>query len=165
MMRTGRDHGASPVDRKENSMDGPVGSVWRRSRRRHPFSEGWRALLESTAGQTTGAGTSPGLPDPLQVLTRSAADYAAAALQPLRDLADGQRDFANQMTRWAELQRDLADNMVRGRRGSGSTPTTSTACSPPSRTSEIGRLTSMIAHESWSELTGTNGPAGRGVAG
>jgi hypothetical protein len=47
----------------------------------------------------------------LQVLTRAAADYAATALQPLRDLADGQRDFADQMTRWAELQRDLADNM------------------------------------------------------
>jgi hypothetical protein len=75
------------------------------------FAEGWRALLESTAGRTTEAGAPPGLPDPLQVLTRSAADYAAVALQPLRDLADGQRDFADQMTRWAELQRDLADNM------------------------------------------------------
>ena len=44
-------------------------------------------------------------------LTRSAADYAAAALPPLRDLADGQRDFADQVTHWAELQRDLVDNM------------------------------------------------------
>ena len=92
-------------------MDGPAESIWRAQQEAAArFSEGWRALLESAAGQT-GAGASPRLPDPLQVLTRSAADYAAVALQPLRDLADGQRDFANQMTRWAELQRDLADNM------------------------------------------------------
>ena len=93
-------------------MDGPGGSVWRAQQEAAArFSEGWRALLESAAGQTTGTGAAPGLPDPLQVLTRSAAEYAAVALQPLRDLAGGQRDFADQMTRWAELQRDLADNM------------------------------------------------------
>ena len=93
-------------------MDGPVGSVWRAQQEAAArFSENWRALLESTAGQTKGSGASPDSSDPLQVLTRSAADYAGVALQPLRDLADGQRDFADQMTRWAELQRDLADNM------------------------------------------------------
>jgi hypothetical protein len=93
-------------------MDGPVESVWRAQQEAAArFSESWRALLESAAGRTTEAGAAPGLPDPLQVLTRSAADYAAVALQPLRDLASGQRDFADQMTRWAELQRDLADNM------------------------------------------------------
>jgi len=43
-------------------------------------------------------------------LTRTAADYAAAALPPLRDLPDRQRALADQMTRWAELRRDLADN-------------------------------------------------------
>jgi hypothetical protein len=93
-------------------MDGSMESVWRAQQEAAArFSQGWRELLESTAGQTPGAGASPGLPDPLQVLTRSAADYAAAALQPLRDLANGQRDFAEHMTRWADLQRDLADNM------------------------------------------------------
>jgi hypothetical protein len=76
------------------------------------FSKGWRELLESTAGRTTGAGASQSGEDPLQALTRSAADYAAVALQPLRDLADGHRDFADQMTRWADLQRDLADNVA-----------------------------------------------------
>ena len=46
MMRTGRDDGASPVDRKENGMDGPVGSVWRAQQEAAArFSEGWRALL------------------------------------------------------------------------------------------------------------------------
>jgi hypothetical protein len=85
-------------------MDGPTESVWRAQQEAAArFADGWRALLESTAGRTTGAGASAGLPDPLQVLTRSAADYAAVAIQPLRDLADGQRDFADQMTRWAEL--------------------------------------------------------------
>jgi hypothetical protein len=93
-------------------MDGTVEGVLRAQQEAAArFSEGWRALLESTSGRTTGAGTPPGLPDPLQVLTRSAADYAAVVLQPLRDLVSGQRDFADQMTRWAELQRDLADNM------------------------------------------------------
>ena len=95
-----------------DGMNGQMESAWRAQQEAAArFAEGWRALLASTAGRTTGAGAPPGLPDPLQVLTRSAADYAAVALQPLRDLADGQRDFADQMTRWAELQRDLADNM------------------------------------------------------
>jgi hypothetical protein len=93
-------------------MDGPMEGVWRAQQEAAArFSQGWRELLESTAGQMAASGASSGLPDPLQVLTRSAADYAAVALQPLRDLAEGQRDFADQMTRWAELQRDLADNM------------------------------------------------------
>ena len=38
-------------------MDGPVGNVWRAQQEAAArFSEGWRALLESAAGQTTGAG-------------------------------------------------------------------------------------------------------------
>jgi hypothetical protein len=59
-------------------MDGPTESVWRAQQEAAArFSQGWRELLESAAGRTTGTGVSPGLPDPLQVLTRSAADYAA----------------------------------------------------------------------------------------
>lgn len=93
-------------------MDGPMESLMRAQQEAAGrFADAWRTMLESAAGRTTAVGASGGLPDPLQVLTRSAADYAAVALQPLRDLADGQRDFADQMTRWAELQRDLADNM------------------------------------------------------
>ena len=65
---------------KENGMDGPMESVWRAQQQKAAarFSQGSRELLESAAGRTTGAGVSPGLPDPLQVLTRSAADYAAS---------------------------------------------------------------------------------------
>jgi hypothetical protein len=33
-------------------------------------------------------------------------------IQAIQNLVDGQRDFAEHMTRWAELQRDLADSMT-----------------------------------------------------
>ena len=83
----------------------------RSGRRRQRVSRRVARAARERGRPVTGAGVSPGLPNPLQALTSSAADYAAVALQPLRDLASGQRDFADQMTRWAELQRDLADNM------------------------------------------------------
>ena len=76
------------------------------------FTEVWRELLESSAGGTPGAPVSKLVQDQLDAVTRSAADYASLALKPVRDLVEGQREFADQMTRWAELQRDLADNMA-----------------------------------------------------
>ena len=76
------------------------------------FTDVWRELLQSTADQPTRPQAAQGLEGQLQKLTRSAADYAAVALQPIRDLVQGQRDFADHMTRWAELQRDMADNMA-----------------------------------------------------
>jgi len=76
------------------------------------FTQVWRELLESSAGATTGAPASRAMQDHLDAVTRSATEYASVALEPVRDLARGQREFADQMTRWAELQRDLADNMA-----------------------------------------------------
>ena len=44
-------------------MDGPAESVWRAQQEAAArFSEGWRALLESAAGRTTGAETCPVYP-------------------------------------------------------------------------------------------------------
>jgi len=94
-------------------VDDPIAGVWRAQREAAArFTEVWRELLESSAGRTTAPGAPQGVEDQLQALTRSVSDYAAVALQLLRHLVDGQREFADQMTRWAQLQRDLADNMA-----------------------------------------------------
>ena len=94
-------------------MDGPMEGVWRTQREAaERFMEVWRDLLESSTGGSTGSLASRGVQAQLDAVTRSAAEYAAVALQPLRDLVEGQREFADRMTRWAELQRDLADGMA-----------------------------------------------------
>ena len=76
------------------------------------FTEVWRQLLEGSAAATRGSPASQLFQDQLDAVTRSAAQYAAVALKPLRDLVEGQREFADKMARWADLQRDLADNMA-----------------------------------------------------
>ena len=94
-------------------MDGSMEGVWRtQAEAAARFTQLWRELLESSAGGTTGSPASRLVQDQMDALTRSAADYAAVALGPIRDLVEGQREFADRMTRWAELQRDLADNMA-----------------------------------------------------
>jgi hypothetical protein len=42
----------------------------------------------------------------------SAALEAIQAIRAIQNLGDGQRDFAEHMTHWAELQHDLADSMT-----------------------------------------------------
>jgi hypothetical protein len=59
-------------------MDGPVGSVWRAQQGGGGAFSRAGALL-GAAGQTTGAGASPGHADPLQVFDPQRADYAAVA--------------------------------------------------------------------------------------
>jgi hypothetical protein len=94
-------------------MDGSMEGVWRtQTEAAARFTEVWRELLEGSAGGASGSPASQLVQDHLAAITRSAADYAAVALGPIRDLVEGQRDFADRMTRWAELQRDLADNMA-----------------------------------------------------
>ena len=79
-------------------MNDPVVSVRRAQREAAArFTEDWRGLLT-------------GVEERFRALTRSMTDYAATVVQPLDDLVNSQRDFADQMARWAELQRDLADN-------------------------------------------------------
>ena len=94
-------------------MADPMEGVWRAQREAAArFTEVWRELLESSTARPSGSGASGGVQDPFAAVTRSAGEYAAVALKPIRELVDGQRKFADQMTRWAELQRDLADNMA-----------------------------------------------------
>ncbi len=94
-------------------MDGSIEGLWRtQSEAATRFTQIWRELLESSAGAASGSAVSRLVQDQVDALTRSAADYAAVALGPIRDLVEGQREFADRMTRWAELQRDLAENMA-----------------------------------------------------
>ena len=93
-------------------MDGPIEGAWRtQAEAAARVTEVWRELLESSAG-TTGSPASRLIQDHLDAVTRSAADYASVALKPVRDLVEGQREFADRMARWAELQRELAENMA-----------------------------------------------------
>src|SRR5437899_3644165 len=73
-------------------------------------AEIWRTVLDTSMSRATGQPAN--LPDQLEALARSAADYWGAAFQPLRELVEHQREFADQMLRWAELQRDLADQVA-----------------------------------------------------
>ena len=94
-------------------MDGSIEGVWRtQAEAAARFTQVWRELLESSAGGAPETAASRLVQDQLDALKRSAADYAAVALGPIRDLVEGQREFADRMTRWAELQRDLAENMA-----------------------------------------------------
>ena len=93
-------------------MDDAMGKMWQaQNQAAARFTELWTDLVTSTAAAAGGSGAAQSMQEQLQALNRSAADYAAVTLQPFRDLVEGQREFADQMTRWAELQRDLADNM------------------------------------------------------
>lgn len=94
-------------------MDGPIEGVWRtQAEAAARFTQVWRELLETSTGGTSGSPASRLVQDHLDAVTRSAADYAAVALKPLRDLVEGQCEFADRMARWAELQRELAENMA-----------------------------------------------------
>jgi len=95
----------------------PMESVWRAQREAAArFTEGWRGLLTGPAGAPVDAATAapagPSVEERFQALTRSLTDYAETVAQPLHDLVDSQRDFVDQMARWAELQRELADNVA-----------------------------------------------------
>ena len=71
----------------------------------------WADLLESgtrSASQPLVAASS----DAMNAMIRGAAEYATAAVQPIRDLIQGQRDFADQVSRWADMQREIAENMA-----------------------------------------------------
>ena len=69
----------------------------------------WGQLLCSSA---LGSGRRQEVQDQLQALVRSASDYAGAAIGPVRDLVRGQRELAERMARWAQLQHELADQVA-----------------------------------------------------
>ena len=97
-------------------MDDPMTSLVRAQQEAAArFARTWGEIATTAAT----AAASGGVADPqrqfqeqFEALTRSVTDYATAAAQPLRDLAAGQREFADRMARWAELQRELADSVA-----------------------------------------------------
>lgn len=70
-----------------------------------------RALAELTpvqrAGDTVGAATQP-----LQPLLRALAGYLELAVDPLTGLVEGQRELAERMATWSNLQREFAESMA-----------------------------------------------------
>lgn len=75
------------------------------------FAEIWRELLEGSArGASESLAAASG--ESVNALIRQAAEYAAIAMQPVRDLLEGQRDFAEHVGRWAQMQRELADSLA-----------------------------------------------------
>ncbi len=93
-------------------MDGAMDEAWRAQRDAATrLTQLWADLLESgtrSASQPLVAAQS----DAVNALIRGAAEYATAAVQPVRDLIQGQRDFADQVNRWAEMQREIADGLA-----------------------------------------------------
>jgi hypothetical protein len=119
-------------------MDNAMNEMWRAQRDAATrLTEGWRELLQPGADRAPQA-PAPAADDQRQAPTDNdntpeettpedtpASDttlevsdpepaplQAIQAIQAIRNLGDGQRDFAEHMTRWAELQRDLADSMT-----------------------------------------------------
>jgi hypothetical protein len=92
-------------------MDGAMDEAWRAQRDAATrLTQLWADLLESgtrSASQPLVAAGS----DAMNAMIRGAAEYATAAVQPVRDLIQGQRDFADQVSRWADMQREIAENM------------------------------------------------------
>ncbi|MGD9529924.1 hypothetical protein [Pseudonocardia sp.] len=70
----------------------------------------WQEMVEQSmrgASDTFDAGNRS-----VDALTRQAQEYAAVLAQPMRDVVEGQRDFAEQVGRWAEMQRELAEELA-----------------------------------------------------
>lgn len=84
--------------------------VWKAQREAATSLTGmWRSLVEQSvrgASSSVEAGNRS-----VEALTRQAEEYAALFAQPIRDLVEGQRDFAEQVGRWADMQRETAEGL------------------------------------------------------
>jgi len=90
-------------------MDGPTERAWHAQREAAiGLAEIWREIVDGTVR----AAATPAGGEQTAALARQVAEYAAIAAQPLRDLLAGQRDFAEHIGRWAEMQREIADGMA-----------------------------------------------------
>jgi hypothetical protein len=110
-------------------MDNAMNALWRAQQDAATrAAEGWLGLLQPGANQApeppdAAAADQPEAPtdsDTPEVVTPEdttpeVIDVGPSPLQvieAIQNLGNGQRDFAEHMTRWAELQRDLADNLT-----------------------------------------------------
>jgi hypothetical protein len=113
-------------------MDNAMNALWRAQQDAATrAAEGWLGLLQPGANQAPQVPATPATADdqreaPIDSDTTS--EVAAPedttpevvgvepaplqVIEAIQNLGNGQRDFAEHMTRWAELQRDLADSMT-----------------------------------------------------
>jgi hypothetical protein len=113
-------------------MNNPMNDLWRAQQDAATrFTDSWRELLQPATERAPQTPTPPAeddrTPEPGDTDPEDATDsdttheitgpepgslQASEAIQAIQNLSDGQRDFAEHITRWAELQRDLADSMT-----------------------------------------------------
>jgi hypothetical protein len=113
-------------------MDNAMNALWRAQQDAATrAAEGWLGLLQPGANQAAQTPTPATAADDqgeaptdsdttLEVMTPEDTTPEVVGVEPaplqaieaIRNLGNGQRDFAEHMTRWAELQRDLADSMT-----------------------------------------------------
>jgi hypothetical protein len=119
------------------NMNNPMTDLWRAQQDAAArMTESWSTLLQPTADRTSAdaedTAREPADTDPVDLVDSDATNIdhsdevaepepepehqfepaALSAIQAIAVLGDGQRDFAQHMTRWAEHQRELADAMT-----------------------------------------------------
>ena len=112
-------------------MDNAMNALWRAQQDAATrAAEGWLGLLQPGADQAPQTPAPPSAADDQEQAPQESgtSDEPAApddtiqevgvepapreVIEAIQNLGNGQREFAEHMTRWAELQRDLADTMT-----------------------------------------------------
>lgn len=110
-------------------MNKPMNELWQAQQDAAArFADSWRTMLQPAADPATRSPVAAEVDDrPAETVdidtedtsdgdsAREVAEPEPAAMnvfQAIQALGDGQREFADQMTRWAELQRELADTLT-----------------------------------------------------
>ncbi|MDT0349988.1 hypothetical protein [Pseudonocardia charpentierae] len=112
-------------------MDNAMNALWRAQQDAATrAAEGWLGLLQPGTDQAPQTPAAPATADDQDQAPPDSdtSDEVAApddtspevgvepapleVIEAIRNLGNGQREFAEHMTRWAELQRDLADTMT-----------------------------------------------------
>lgn len=92
-------------------MDGSTGDAFRAQREAAlRLAAIWAELMEGTARGASQTLAASG--EPVRTIAKEAAEYAAVATRPVRDVLEGQRAFAEHVGRWAAMQREIADGMA-----------------------------------------------------
>jgi hypothetical protein len=112
-------------------MNNPMNELWQAQQdAAAQFTDGWRKLLQPAADRTTRAPAPPEADDPAAETVDTGSDdpadidtaredvepepefSALDVFRAIQALGEGQRDFADHMIRWAELQHALADTLT-----------------------------------------------------
>jgi hypothetical protein len=89
--------------------DNPMDELWKAQREMSQrIVDAWRQFVP-TAAEASGR---PELPlEQMRVLMQAMAELAASSAEPLRALLAAQREMSERLARWAQLQRDLAEEV------------------------------------------------------